>query len=158
MRREDFPYQAQRLRATLIQIAAHIVGDRDEAEDIVQDVLLKLWTLCQQLQPPIDALAKVVTRNLARDQLRRRHRTQAISDWDVGCDDEPPPDQHRLEHVLRCIDALPTLQQLVIRLRHIEGMDYRRIASLTGSTETAVRKVISRARQTIRDQYLEEER
>lgn len=61
MKAEEFPQEARRLRPVLVAIALDILGDRDEAEDIVQDVLLKLWTLCPQLRMPVDKLASVVT-------------------------------------------------------------------------------------------------
>ena len=60
----------------------------------------------------------------------------------------------RIERVLAMIDALPTLQQTILRLRHIEGMEMREIAELTGSSEVAIRKTLSRARQTLKQQYV----
>ena len=45
------------------------------------------------------------------------------------------------------------MQQTILRLRHIEGMEMKEIAELTGSTEVAIRKTLSRARQTLKQQY-----
>lgn len=158
MKSEDFPKEAKRLRPILLVIATGVVGDRDEAEDIVQDVLLKLWTLCPQLRTPVDTLASVVTRNMARSHLRRRHAVCDITGMEIGSDDGDQADEQQFEHIMRCIDALPAFHQLVIRLRHIDGMEYSSIARITCSTEVAVRKAVSRARQTIRNQYWEEEK
>jgi RNA polymerase sigma-70 factor (ECF subfamily) len=46
------------------------------------------------------------------------------------------------------------LQQTILRLRHMEGMELRDIAALTGSSEVATRKALSRARQAVRLQYM----
>lgn len=54
---------------------------------------------------------------------------------------------------MKVIEALPDLQQTILRLRHMEGMDSKEIAELTGSTEVAVRKALSRARQAVRDKF-----
>ena len=67
-------------------------------------------------------------------------------------DCEPTRDERYMQ-VMQIIDTLPTLQQTVMRLRHIEGMEMREIAALTGSSEVAVRKTLSRARQTIRERF-----
>lgn len=158
MKAEEFPQEARRLRPVLVAIALDILGDRDEAEDIVQDVLLKLWSLCPQLRMPVDTLASVVTRNMARSCLRRRRPVSDIAAMEISCDDASSECEQRLDCIMKCIDALPTFQQLVVRLRHIDGMDYSSIARVTGSSEAAVRKAISRARQTIRHRYWEEDK
>ena len=48
---------------------------------------------------------------------------------------------------------VPTLQQTILRLRHIEGMEMREIAELTGSSEVAIRQTLSRARKALKQQY-----
>lgn len=53
---------------------------------------------------------------------------------------------------------LPDKQQTVLQLRHMEGMGMADIAELTGSSEVAVRKALSRARQAVRNIYLKERR
>ena len=55
--------------------------------------------------------------------------------------------------MMKVIETLPDMQQTILRLRHMEGMDSKEIANLTGSTEVAVRKALSRARQAVRDKY-----
>ena len=63
----------------------------------------------------------------------------------------------RYEKVIALIDTLPTMQQTIMRLRHMEGMEINDIAKLTGSKETAVRKALSRARHAIKNQFLKTE-
>lgn len=59
----------------------------------------------------------------------------------------------RYERIVRLLNKLPTLQQTIFRLRHIEGMEYADIAEITGTTPESVRKTVSRARRTILKLY-----
>lgn len=158
MDKAAFPTEAQRIRPKLMAIAGRELGNGGDAEDIVQDALLRLWTICPSLVAPIDALAAVLIRNLCRDHLRRRHPTTPIDTLRLDIGDEAATIDDRYQRIMRLIDTLPALPQLVMRLRHIEGMEYSAIAKATGSTEAAVRKAISRARHTLRDEYLSQER
>ena len=55
---------------------------------------------------------------------------------------------------MNILKTLPFMQQTIIRLRHMEGMEMKDIAELTGSTEVAVRKTLSRARKAIAQKVL----
>ena len=150
MTQEEFKEEARRLRPRLLQTARRYLCE-DDAEDTVQDVLLRLWQMVDMLRMPIDALATVLVRNFCVDRLRRQKPSQALT---ANCEqaDETETDE-RIERVLAMIDTLPTLQQTILRLRHMDGMGMREIAELTGSSEVAIRKGLSRARQTLRQQY-----
>ena len=151
MTQEEFKDEVGRLRPKLLGVARRYVGDED-AEDVVQDVLLRLWQMLGQLRLPIDALASVLTRNMAVSLLRRQPRPQP--DASMMADEGDAGDDERLARILSVIEGLPPLQQTILRLRHMEGMELRDIAALTGSSEVAVRKALSRARQAVRLQYM----
>ena len=150
MTQEQFKDEARRLRPRLMELARRYLCD-DDAEDTVQDVLLRLWQMVGNLHQPLDALALRLTRNLCIDQLRRQRPSPILTAEQEQADDCDTDE--RIERVLTMIDALPTLQQTILRLRHIEGMEMREIAALTGSSEVAIRKALSRARQALRQQY-----
>ena len=150
MTQEEYKDEARRLRPRLLQTARRYLND-DDAEDTVQDVLLRLWQMVGTLRMPVDALATVLVRNFCIDRLRRQRPSQALTAEHERADDSDTDE--RIERVLTMIDALPTLQQTILRLRHIEGMEMREIAELTGSSEAAIRKTLSRARQALRQQY-----
>ena len=150
MTQQEYKEEVQRLRPRLLQTARRYLND-DDAEDTVQDVLLRLWQMASTLRMPIDALAIVLVRNFCVDKLRRQKPLQALSvNYEQA---EETETDERIERVLAMIDTLPTLQQTILRLRHIEGMEMREIAELTGSSEVAIRKTLSRARQTLKQQY-----
>ena len=150
MTQEEYKEEVRRLRPQLLQTARRYLTE-DDAEDTVQDVLLRLWQMVDTLRMPIDALATVLVRNFCVDKLRRQRPLQTLT-ASYEQPDETETDE-RIERVLAMIDALPTLQQTILRLRHIEGMKMREIAELTGSSEVAIRKTLSRARQTLKQQY-----
>lgn len=73
MEKQQFEIEAQRMRPTLLRLAVRYMEDTDEAEDIIQDVLLKLWFLRANLDRyrSVDALAMVITKHLCINQLRK---------------------------------------------------------------------------------------
>ena len=161
MTQEEYKEEARRLRPRLLQTARRYLNE-DDAEDTVQDVLLRLWQMVDMLRMPIDALATVLVRNFCVDRLRRQRPSQALTasceqpeetEKGYGSATEGRESDERIERVLEMIGTLPTLQQTILRLRHIEGMGMKEIAELTGSSEVAVRKTLSRARQTLKQQY-----
>ena len=150
MTQEEFKEEARRLRPRLLQTARRYLGE-DDAEDTVQDVLLRLWQMVDTLRMPIDGLATVLVRNFCIDRLRLQRPLQVLT---KECEqaDETETDE-RIERVMTMIDTLPTMQQTILRLRHIEGMEMKEMAELIGVTEVWVRQSLSRARRRLMEQY-----
>lgn len=144
--------KANEVRPRLLIIAQKIVGDDEEAEDVVQDALLRLWQLKSEDIRNAESMAKVITRNLSIDHVRRRHVMVDIDEGKLEID-EHAHDEEQIERIMNLINQLPTMQQTVIRLRHIDGLQMAAIAKLTGTTEQAVRQSISRARRAILKNY-----
>ena len=153
MTQEEFKEEAQRLRPQLMLTARRYLGD-DDAEDTVQDALLRLWQMVGELRQPLDALALRLTRNLCIDQVRRRKPTVMLTDSNGT--DLADGDDERIERMMAVVSTLPDLQQTILRLRHLEGMEMNEIADLTGSSEVAIRKALSRARQAVRQKYMKQ--
>jgi RNA polymerase sigma-70 factor (ECF subfamily) len=153
MTQEEFKEEAQRLRPQLMLTARRYLGD-DDAEDTVQDVLLRLWQMVGELRQPFDALALRLTRNLCIDKVRRKKPTVMLTD--SGETDQAENDDERIERMMAVVSTLPDLQQTVLRLRHLEGMEMNEIADLIGSSEVAIRKALSRARQAVKQKYLKQ--
>lgn len=153
MTQEEFKEEAQRLRPRLMLTARRYLGD-DDAEDTVQDALLRLWQMVGELRQPLDALALRLTRNLCIDKVRRRKPTVMLTD--SGGTDQADGDDERVERMMAVVSTLPDLQQTILRLRHLEGMEMNEIADLTGSSEVAIRKALSRARQAVRQKYMKQ--
>jgi len=146
---DEYKEEVERNRPRMLSVARSYLKASEEAEDVVQDVLLKLWQLLDKLRLPMGPLALVLVRNRCIDCLRRLQSTIALPENVL--ESEPTCDE-RYEKVMQLVDKLSTMQQTIMRLRHMEGMEMCEIAALTGSNETAVRKALSRARQAIRQQ------
>jgi RNA polymerase sigma factor (sigma-70 family) len=152
MTTEEFQQQAEALRLQLIGIAQKYLGATDEAEDIVQDAMIKLWLMRDQLMAPVSGFASVVTRNLCIDHLRKQHTTVDISKYPDT--EEWSDDGEQIEQMLQVIDTLPSAQRTILRMHHLQGMKTSEIALLLGSSEVSVRQKLSRARRMIRKRLL----
>lgn len=158
MTEREYNDEAAELRPTLIDLAVGYTKSRDDAEDIVQDVMLKLWTMRNDVQRPMSALARVLTRNLCVDFLRRRKPTVEALPANVQETVDEATTTEQVESLISVIDTLPANYQVVLRLRHIEGMTVGYMAGLMGSSEAAVRKALSRARQAVLRIYMEQKK
>lgn len=159
MTQEEYKDEVRRIRPKLLSVARRYVGD-DDAEDTVQDVLLRLWQMLDELRLPVDALATVLVRNQCVSLLRKQRHAVALpatiaSDgFSVGVATDSTDEN--LDRLMAIVESLPSMQQTILRLRHIEGMEMSDIAEMTGSNEVALRKVLSRARQAVRLQFLKQ--
>ena len=161
MEKEQFEIEARRMRPTLLRQALRYMEDADEAEDVVQDVLLKLWFLRNRLDhySNIEALAMVVTKHLCLNSLKQtRNQTVCLEEiLNLGDPDTPEikmMGEEQMQELLEMIAQLPDLQQAVLRMKHVEGFEVEEIAQLTGTNPVAVRTNLSRARKKIREQFL----
>lgn len=155
MTEEDFQREAEAMRPMLLQAATALLGNAEDGEDAVQDALLKLCLMADTLRRPVAPLARVLVRNLCVDRLRRRRQTVPLELTAVWAMPQEGVDGDAFAHVMKVIDTLPAAQQVVLRLRHIDGMPMEDIAQLTGASEAAVRKQLSRARMAVRKHYLD---
>ena len=149
------------MRPSILRLAMHYTEDEDEAEDVVQEVLLKLWFLRERLESyrSIDALAMVITRHLCLNRKRERHLEKVPLEEGRTIIGEDSPEwmiiqEERMGEILKLIAGLPDLQQAVLRMRHVEGFEVEEIARLTGSNPIAVRTNLSRARKKVREEFL----
>lgn len=160
MHRSEFESFVKSVRPTLIARAASVVGDDDTAADIVQDCLLKLWSMRQSLDDynSPEALAMTIVHRMALNSIRSRKVVLEIRD-EIMSDSQPSPEQMAIDsesadEVHRLLAMLPDAQQSIITMRHVEGLSNAEIAQITGSTEGAVRTALSRARNKIAEIFL----
>ena len=152
MTAEEYQKALPELQRELKTMAVRFLPESDECEDVVQETLLRLWQMHEQLKIPVLAFARAIVRNLCLDRLRRGHPFEDIDSLRSEPLDEAPDE--RIERMMAIIDTLPSMQQTVLRLRHLEGMEFKDIAQMTGMNEAAIRKAVSRARQAVRDIYM----
>ena len=161
MTKDEFEAMAPALRAAMCVVARRYMPSADDADDVVQDAMLRLWGMHSSLCMPVQPLARAVVRNMCIDWLRRHKHLPSTDDEHSAAtltDTSPEDEAHResIERMMAIVNQLPDLQQLILRLRHIDGMQMHEIAQLTGTSEVALRKALSRARQKVRDAYLKQ--
>ncbi len=146
--------EVKAVRPTLQSVAREILGSDEEAEDVVQDAMLRLWQLRDEPIRNVRGFARVVVRNLSLSKVRQRRVTVDIARADVANDDESESAKNeQIDRMMKLVDALPTMQQTVLRMRHMQEMTMADIASLIGTSEAAVRQSLSRARRSIIEQF-----
>lgn len=152
MNEQEFKHITREVQPALFLIARKIIGDEEEAKDVVQDCLLRLWQLKGEVQN-VRGFARILVRNRSLDVVRKRQRHLLVELKETG--DIAPADEHdeRTERMMALIERLPAMQQTVLRLRHMEGMEMSEIAELTGTTEQAIRQSLSRARRAVLANY-----
>ena len=163
MDKTGFNQLMEHLRPKLYRFALALTKRADEAEDVVQDVGIKLWERRDELEALrcVEAYAMSAIRNRCLDYARSPHnRSDELTEiHDIVYEQTP---HERLEQtdmaafVKRLINKLPEQQQMVIRLRDIEGYELDEIAGILGMNDGAVRTALSRARQKIRDELLKQ--
>lgn len=154
MEDKEFEHIVPELRRRMTMAARACGLDADDAEDVAQDALLRLWTLRGELQAGrAGGLASVVAHNLAIDMHRRR-RTVPIDDRPVVDESHTQPDA-RLEvadnelWLERKMRALPSTEYQVLHLRQVERRTDEQIAAILGISPGSVPTLLSRARRKL---------
>ncbi len=154
MTTERFMDEVKAVRPTLLSVARGILGSDEEAEDVVQDAMLRLWQLRDEPIMNVRGFTRVVVRNLALSKVRRKREMVDIGRADIAYDDETESERNeQIDRMMTLVDALPTMQQTVLRMRHMQEMTMTDIASIIGTSEAAVRQSLSRARRSIIEQF-----
>jgi RNA polymerase sigma-70 factor (ECF subfamily) len=149
------------LRPRLMAYAGRFMDNPDDAEDITQEVMLKLWCMKGELGAyrNIAALSVLMTKHLCLNALKAKQRrlaglADAVEEEQVA--DSPHTaleEKDSLAHVSQIIARLPGLQQAILKMKHIEGLEIEEIAAITGSSPVAVRMNLSRARKKVKDLF-----
>jgi RNA polymerase sigma-70 factor (ECF subfamily) len=162
MTRKDFDHLIQLQSRKLYGFAFRILRNQEEAEDVVQEVFIKLWNMRDKLYEykSIDALATTMTKNYCIDLLRKQKHNYkgdySITDYTNLTSPSPHEQLENREsgEILNMIIAgLPEIYKIVIKLREIEGASYEEIADKTKQNVNTLRVTLSRARKIIRDEY-----
>ena len=153
-----------RYRADLGRYAYHMLGDRLDAEEALQDAFLRAYRSLASCEQPDRfgswLFAILVNRcRTARDRRRRRERVLSPEPVaDVAGRDDPAEALAWREEIRQALGRLRVEQREAFLLRHVEGLSYEEMASLTGARESALRMRVKRAgdrlRELLRDVYV----
>lgn len=159
-----FQQQVFPIRHKLYRFALRITGNTHEAEDIVQEVLEKVWKTESSQSENVqnwEAWCMTLTRNRSLDKNRSRNvrRTQAIESTPDRPGQDANPEQvlegqDMVAHIRQLMQELPEKQRLVMHLRDIEAHSYEEIAEVLNISLDQVKVNLHRARKTIREKLI----
>lgn len=157
MTSDEFKIQVFSLKDKLFRFSKHILNDATEAEDVVQDVLIKLWKMKKELPKykNLEALAMIITKNLSLDKTRRKNtriqKAEAIAyEMEVVNFQPDFEKQETSEWIKKTIQNLGEPQKTIMYLRDVEGYDYKDIEPIVHLSVETIRVNLSRARKKVR--------
>lgn len=166
-----FAELVERFQHRLVAVMHHLVGNADEAEDLAQEVFLRVYRTRKKYTPKakFSTWLFTIANNLALNALRDRQRRPVLplevresgplgprpAENAAAARDEPPAhglQQKELADVIRtALDGLNERQRVAIVLNKFEDMNYADIAEVMGLTVKAVKSLLSRARMKLRE-------
>lgn len=143
-------------------LAFRVLGGRAEAEDVVQDTLLRAWRQLPQWQPGAARFSTWMQRvalNLCNDRLRARRDLVQVSELELASA-SPGPEQHasqqqRAEQVRRALQELPERQRDALILCHFQGLGNIQAAAALELSVDALESLLGRARRELRERLSE---
>lgn len=163
MQKIDFRKDILPLKDKLFRLALRITFDRAEAEDIVQETMIRVWNKRDEWDEleTVEAYCLTVARNLAIDRSEKKdsQTMELTTEVEQTPDASSPYDRlvnkERLKLVHRLVGELPEKQRLIMQLRDVEGKSYKEIAAALRLTEEQVKVNLFRARQKVKQKFID---
>jgi RNA polymerase sigma factor (sigma-70 family) len=142
----------------IVALAARMLGDRDEADDVAQEAFLRIWKIAptwRRGEARFDTWLHRVTLNLCYDRLRR-HRESALSDALPEQEDAAPLPDERIEathanaRIAQALARLPARQREALVLQYYQELPNAEAAGLMGVSVEALESLLARARRNLR--------
>ena len=163
MKKISFQNDVLPLKNKLFRLALRITLNREEAEDVVQDTMIKVWNARERWQEldSFEAYSLTIARNLSIDRIKKmdnqndslEEQTTERLDETSSTPSERMIQKDKLDIVRNIINELPEKQRSCLQLRDIEGKSYKEIADILSITEDQVKVNIFRARQTVKQRF-----
>jgi RNA polymerase sigma factor (sigma-70 family) len=150
------------IKDKLFRLAKTMLQNREDAEDALQEVFMKLWKnneMIGDLKNP-EAFAMKVMKNFCLDKLKNRKNKHMveISENEMEKESITPFSSVSFENLkdlmLKLFSTLPEQQRMIIHMRDIEHYSFEEIEEVTGMNVNAIRVNLSRARKNVKGSYL----
>lgn len=146
-----------RLTPLALRVARRMLNDGDEAEDVAQEAMVRLWRMARDWQPGrarVSTWLYRVAMNLAIDRLRRGRRNRPLDAVDEPADGRPAAvetmiEADRARALEAALMALPERQRQAVVLRHLEGRANPEIAAIMEIGVEAVESLIARGKRAL---------
>lgn len=158
MTQKEFEQKVLQMREKALAVAISFGFSPDEAEDVAQDVLLKLWGIHDSISADTsaEALAGVAARHCCIDKRRTHHPQEDIEQHQVigyACSPHEQMEYDELSRwLLRQIEQLPSTNGIILKMRQLEHRELDEIAALLGIAKSSVSTLLSRARHQLLEQ------
>ena len=154
MDRVAFEQQARTWREKALSVSMSCGAGRDEAEDIAQDVMLRLWQMHDELERyrSIEALAALMAKHLLRNHQRRKPSETLDEAMIISLKTSPLDELEMKEDdvwLTKRLELLPTTQRTLLYMRQVERRSHEEIARLLGIETTSVSTLLARARRSL---------
>ena len=159
MTADEFKLQVFVLKDKLFRFSKRILNDNTEAQDVTQDVLMKLWDMRNELHKynSIEAFAMTNTRNLSLDRARRKNMKYQKAP-EIKYETETEENNNYLENkelgeiIRKAIDNLKEPHRTIMHLRDVEQYEFEEIEPIVGMNTKTLRVNLSRARKKVREE------
>jgi len=160
--RGAFAQLVHHYREQVLRVAYGIVGSAEEAEDVAQEVFIKVWNHLPRYraQGNLSNWLYRITVNAALDALRRKGNELPLEDWQHDAEEQPEEaalrnDQE--ERVRRALNALPPGARSALILREYEQLSYKEIAEVLQIPIGTVMSRLNYARKLLRERLARDE-
>jgi RNA polymerase sigma-70 factor (ECF subfamily) len=144
------------MKDKLYRLALRMLFNEQDAEDVVQETMIRIWDRREEWGQwnSLEAYCVTAVKNRCLDRLRRQSLRPVREDWDINSNEKDPHEKmvakETFVQIRKCMDELPQNQQLVVQLREIEGLSYNEIAEVLGMSLDQVKVNLFRARNAIK--------
>ena len=154
MDKNAFEQQARSWLKKALQVSMSCGAGKDEAEDIAQDVMLRLWQMHNELEQyrSVEALVSLMARHQLRNHQRRKPSEVLDEALIVSMNTSPQEELETKENeewFSAKLQKLPTTQRTLLYMRQVERKSHEEIATLLGIETTSVSTLLARARRTL---------
>ena len=154
MEKNAFEQKARTWREKALEVSMHYGAGKDEAEDIAQDVMLRLWQMHEELERfrSVEAIVALMAKHLIRNHQRRKPSEVLDEAMIVSMNTSPHEvleTKENEEWLSAKLQQLPTTQRTLLYMRQVERKSHEEIATLLGIEITSVSTLLARARRTL---------
>ncbi len=161
---EAFKTDVLPVKDKLYRFALKLLKDQEEAQDVVQEVFIKVWNMRGEVDKlnNVEAWCMRVTRNLSLDKLKSKHKkyTSPMEDgFEVSQGEKITPYSttemnDAMNNIGKFIASLPEKQKQIIQLRDVEGYSYQEIGDIMEIDMNQVKVNLFRARKAVKENIL----
>lgn len=156
MTHKEFEHIVPKLRPLMVKVGRNFFGNMDDAEDVAQDALERLWNYCERLDAErnMEALAVMVAKNICVEKYKRRQTDADEPPGDIEAGETYSADAHisateTRERIDMAIEHLSPREQQLVRKRYLDGHSAEEIAQQTGIPKPSVKSMLSTAKSKL---------